>query len=91
MKQSCAGFDLDPRSFRAAAFDIRGAPSKSTLAYLKEIKNRESKFNPKTPRSVIACRLYQRVSVAIQRAIAYNIMEFRLWRVPVAVPVLGQA
>ena len=80
-------FNVDPQRFRGAAFDIRGAPSKSTLVYLKEIKNRESKSNPMTPRSVIACRLYQRVSVAIQRAIAYNVMEYRLWRVPVAVAV----
>ena len=80
-------FNVDPQRFRGAAFDIRGAPSKSTLVYLKEIKNRESKSSPMTPRSVIACRLYQRVSVAIQRAIAYNVMEYRLWRVPVAVAV----
>ena len=80
-------FILDKQRFRAAAFDFRGAPSKSTLVYMKEIKHREIKANPKTPRSVIACRLYQRISVAIQRAIAYNVMEYRLWRVPVAVPV----
>ena len=80
-------FTLDKQRFRAAAFDFRGAPSKSTLVYMKEIKHREIKANPKTPRSVIACRLYQRISVAIQRAIAYNVMEYRLWRVPVAVPV----
>ena len=78
---------LDPRRFRAAAFELRGAPSKSTLAYLKEIKHRESRNYKSTPQSVIACRLYQRVSVAIIRAIAYNVMEYRCWRVPVAVPV----
>jgi hypothetical protein len=37
------------------------------------------------------CRLYQRVSVAIIRAIAYNVMEYRCWRVPVAVPVAAPA
>ena len=80
-------FNLDQRRFRAAAFDLRGAPSKSTLSYLKEIRNRESNHNKWIPKSVIAGRLYQRVSVAIIRAIAYNVMEYRLWRVPVAVPV----
>ena len=78
---------LDPRRFRAAAFELRGAPSKSTLTYLKEIKHREISHNKSTPKSVVACRLYQRVSVAIIRAIAYNVMEYRCWRVPVAVPV----
>ena len=78
---------LDPRRFRAAAFELRGAPSKTTLAYLKEIKHREISHNKSTPKSVVACRLYQRVSVAIIRAIAYNVMEYRCWRVPVAVPV----
>ena len=82
---------LDPRRFRAAAFELRGAPSKSTLVYLKEIKHREISHNKSTPRSVIACRLYQRVSVAIIRAIAYNVMEYRCWRVPVAVPVAAPA
>ena len=37
----------------------------------------ESHHYPKIPRSVIACRIYQRTSVAIQRAIAYNVMEYR--------------
>ena len=59
----------------------------STLSYLKEIKKRESKNKPSTPKSVVASRLYQRISVAIIRAIAYNVMEYRLWRVPVAVPL----
>ena len=84
-------FNLDVGRFRAAAFELRGAPSKSTLNYLKEIKNRESNCNKSTPRSVIACRLYQRVSVAILRAIAYNVMEYRCWKVPVAVPVVPPA
>jgi hypothetical protein len=82
---------LSEQLLRVAAFDIRGGPSSSTLAYLKEIKHRERRNNPGIPKSVIAARLYQRVSVAIQRAIAYNIMEYRLWRVPVPVPVLPTA
>ena len=71
----------------ASATLFRGAPSKSTLVYVKEIKLCEIKANPKTPKSVIACRLYQRISVVIRRTIACNVMEYRLWRVPVEVPV----
>jgi hypothetical protein len=81
--------NLTKSQFRAAAFDIRGAPSRSTLRYLKELKFRESQSNRSIPRSVIASRLYQRVSVAIIQSVAYNVMEFRLLRVPVAVPVAG--
>ena len=68
---------IDPKMLRMGAWDLRGGPSKSTLNYLKEIKHRESHHYPKIPRSVIACRIYQRTSVAIQRAIAYNVMEYR--------------
>ena len=50
----------------------------------------ELNHHPGSHYSVIASRLYQRVSVAVQRAIAYNIMEYRLWRVPVAVPGVWQ-
>jgi len=82
-------FKLTKSQFRAAAFDIRGAPSTSTLRYLKELKLRESESNRSIPRSVIASRLYQRVSVAIIQTVAINVMEFRLLRVPVAVPVAG--
>jgi hypothetical protein len=78
---------LSEQQLRVAAFDPRGGPSKSTLAYLKEIKRRECSHKPTIPKSVIAARLYQRVSVAVQRAVAYNVMEYRLWRVPVAVPI----
>ena len=49
---------LDPRRFRAAAFELRGAPSKSTLVCLKEIKHRESNHNKSTPKTVVVCRLY---------------------------------
>jgi len=69
---------------RVAAFDTRGGPSKGTLGYMKSIISRESKSKPLTPKSVIAARVYSRISVAIQRAIAYNTMEYRLWRVPAA-------
>ena len=83
-------FNLDKRHLRAAAFDIRGAPSESTLKYLMEIAKRQESYHPGSHYSVIASRIYQRVSVAVQRAIAYNVMEYRLWRVPVAVPGVWQ-
>ena len=51
---------------------------------MQSIIARESTSKPMTPKSVIAARVYSRISVAIQRAIAYNTMEFRLWRVPAA-------
>ena len=76
-----------PSQFRAAAFDFRGGASKGTVEYMQEIARREHKSNPAIPFSVVASRLYQRVSVAIQRAVAYNAMEYRYWRVPVAVPL----
>ena len=79
-------FNVDPSQFQAAAFDMRSAPSKSTLDYLKQLKQRECDSNKAIPPSVVASRLYQRVSVAIIRSVAYNVLEYRLWRVPVAVP-----
>ena len=70
--------------------DIRGAPSESTLKYLMEIAKRHESYHPGSHYSVIASRIYQCVSVAVQRAIAYNVMEYRLWRVPVAVSGVWQ-
>ena len=67
--------DVD-NQLRIDSFDIRGGASASTLVYLKEIVHRES------PKSVIASLVYSRISVAIQRAIAYNTMEYRLRHVP---------
>ena len=71
--------------FRAAAWDLRGGASDGTVDYLKEIAHREHMSNPNVSLSVVSSRLYQRVSVAIQRAIAYNAMEYRYWWVPVTV------
>ena len=57
--------------------------------YLREIIDRESsKCEGLTHKSIIASRLYQRVSVAIQKSVAYNILEYRYWRVPVRVPTV---
>ena len=76
-------------NLRIAAFDVRGGASKGTLDYLREIIDRESsKCEGLTHKSIIASRLYQRVSVAIQKSVAYNILEYRYWRVPVRVPTV---
>ena len=58
-------------------------------ARLKDIKHRESNHNKSTPlaKSIVTYCLYQRVSVAIIRAIAYNVMEYRCWRPGVPVPL----
>ena len=82
-----------PSQMRIGAFDIRGGMSKGTVAYLQEIIDREHISHPTIPKSEVASRLYQRVSVAIQRSVAYNAMEYRYWRVPVALPgvLLAQA
>ena len=72
--------------FRAASWDIRGGVSTGTVAYIQEIARREHRAHPMIPYSVVASRMFQRLSVAIQRAVAYNTMEYRFWRVPVAVP-----
>ena len=76
----------DKTQLRIAAYDFRGGPCEGTLNYTKEIAHREHDSKPWIPYSVVASRLFQRVSVAIQRAVAYNVMEYRAWRVPVAVP-----
>ena len=76
---------------------IRGAPSKSTLVYLlgtsqghqaQGVQSQQVDPTVKVDRRVQPL-LYQRVSVAIIRAtgIAYNVTEYRCWRVPVAVAV----
>ena len=74
---------LNPNTqLRIAAFDVRGGPSTATLGYMKSIIARESKSKPLTPKSVIAARVYSRISVAIQRAIAYSALEYKAWRLP---------
>jgi hypothetical protein len=72
--------------FRPAAADMRGGISMDTKVYLQGIARREVACNPAIPYSVAASRVFQRFSVSIQRAVAYNAMEYRVWRVPVAVP-----
>ncbi len=71
---------------RIAAFDLRGGMSECTIGYAQEIITREHEANPLIPKSVVASRLYQRLSVSVVRSVAYNAMEYRIWRVPVAVP-----
>ena len=51
---------------------------------MKSIIAWESTSKPLTPKSVIAARVYSRISVAIQKAIAYSAMEYRCWRLPAA-------
>ena len=79
------GLDVETQ-LRILAVDLRGGLSEYANVYLQEICKREHRSKPLIPYSVVASRLYQRVSVAIQRAVAYNVMEFRYWRVPATVP-----
>ena len=81
-----AGSALRPSNYvvpRARAHSPTSRRSSTALT------RREISHNKSTPKSVrvVACRLYQRVSVAIIRALASKVMEYRCWRVSVAVPV----
>ena len=74
------------KNLRVGNCDLRGGLGKGFLAYLKELNAREHRNNKHIRKSVIASRNYQRISVAIQRCVAYNVAEYRYWRVPVAAP-----
>ena len=74
------------KNLRVGNCDLRGGLGKGFLAYIKELNAREHRNNKHIRKSVIASRNYQRISVAIQRCVAYNVAEYRYWRVPVAAP-----
>ena len=80
---------LTTAQLRVLAADYRGGLSSCSIGYGQEIIEREHLCKPQIPKSVLASRFFQRQSVAIMRAVSYNIMEYRLWRVPVAVPRAG--
>ena len=82
---------MDPLRAGARLESHKKRFSSAAVAYAKEIARREHYHNVLVPYSVCSSRLFQRLSVAIQRAVTYNVMEYRATRVPVAVPGLAAA
>ena len=81
---------INPVELCCPSYGRTGSKNREAIVLQKRIINALAAADKSVPRSLVAARVSQAISVAIQRVVAFNILEFRYTTLPKGrVPGLG--